>query len=68
MAKTKYGKYIISELKAAHGGSAWNPPIPAAGKGKGGRVLYLDSNNVPGGFLHGMRLGNAPPAAYRRAK
>jgi len=50
MAKTKYGKYIISELKQPAEEAAWSPSITAAGKGKGGRLLYMDSHNVPGAF------------------
>lgn len=50
MAKTKYGKYIISELKQPAIEPDWNPPVSAVGKGKGGRLLYLDSKNVPGAF------------------
>ena len=50
MATSKYGKYIISELKQPAEEAPWNPPVTAAGKGKGGRVLFLDSNNVPGAF------------------
>jgi len=50
MAKSKYGKYIISELKQPAVEAAWSPPISAAGKNKGGRVLYLDSDVAPGAF------------------
>ncbi len=49
MAATKYGKYIISELKPPAVEAPWSPPnISGAGKGKGGRVLYMDSSVVPG--------------------
>jgi hypothetical protein len=51
MAKTKYGKYIISEYKPPAEEAPWSPPnLGAAGKGKGGRVLYMDGTNVPGAF------------------
>ena len=50
MPKTKYGKYIINELIQPAEEPAWNPPVSAASKGKGGRVLYLDSKIVPGAF------------------
>jgi hypothetical protein len=50
MAKTKYGKYIISEMKQPAAEAPWNPPITNAGKGKGGRVLFLDSEIMPGAF------------------
>jgi hypothetical protein len=51
MAKTRYGKYIISELKPPAVEAPWSPPnIGGAGKGKGGRVLYTDSSIVPGSF------------------
>ena len=50
MPKTKHGKYIISELKQPAVEAAWSPPISAAGKGKGGRLLYLDSDIIKGAF------------------
>ena len=50
MPRTKYGKYIISELKQPTVEAAWSPPLTAAGKGRGGRVLYLDNDVVPGAF------------------
>ncbi|OGN92094.1 MAG: hypothetical protein A2Z70_02685 [Chloroflexi bacterium RBG_13_48_17] len=51
MAETKYGKYIISELKPPEVEAPWSPPnLGAVSKGKGGRVLYMDSSNVPGSF------------------
>jgi hypothetical protein len=51
MAKSKYGKYIISTLKMPKVEAAWSPPnLGAVGKGKGGRVLYLDSDVAPGAF------------------
>jgi hypothetical protein len=50
MAKSKYGKYIITELKQPKVEAEWSPPITAAGKNKGGRVLYLDNNVAPGAF------------------
>jgi hypothetical protein len=49
MAKTKYGKYIISELKMPAIEAPWSPPnLGGVSKGKGGRVLYMDSSIVPG--------------------
>lgn len=50
MAESKYGKYIISELKHPAEEAPWNPPVTDARSGKGGRVMFLDSNNVPGAF------------------
>jgi hypothetical protein len=50
MAKTKYGKYIVNTLKQPAAEAPWSPPITAAGKGKGGRVLFLDNEIVPGAF------------------
>jgi hypothetical protein len=50
MAESKYGKYIISELKMPKVEAAWSPPITAAGKNQGGRVLYLDSDVAEGAF------------------
>src|SRR4030043_26210 len=51
MPKTKYGKYIISELKMPKVEAAWSPPnLGQVGKGRGGRVLYLDNDVAPGAF------------------
>jgi hypothetical protein len=50
MAESKYGKYIVSELKMPAVEAEWNPPLSAADKGKGGRVLYLDNDVVEGSF------------------
>jgi len=51
MAKSKYGKYIVTKLKENVVGAAWTPPmIRAAAKGRGGRILFLDSEVVPGAF------------------
>lgn len=51
MVKTKYGKYIITELKQNIKEAAWTPAnIRRAGKGTGGRLLWLDSDIVPGAF------------------
>src|SRR4030067_3438382 len=49
MPETKYGKYILSEMKMPAVEAPWSPPnLGPAGKGKGGRVLYMDSSIVPG--------------------
>ena len=51
MPETKYGKYIISELKPPAVEAPWSPPnLGRVGKGKGGRVLYTDNNIIPGSF------------------
>jgi hypothetical protein len=50
MPESKYGKYIVSELKHPASEAPWNPPVSSAGKGRGGRVLYLDSELIPGAF------------------
>ena len=50
MATSKYGKYIVTELKHPSSEPAWNPPVSEAGGGKSGRILYLDSQLVPGAF------------------
>jgi hypothetical protein len=50
MATSKYGKYIVDALQHPKTEAPWNPPVTEAGGGKGGRVLYMDSNNVPGAF------------------
>jgi len=51
MAKTKYGKYIVSTLKRPTTEAPWSPPnLGGVSKGKGGRVFYLDNSIVPGAF------------------
>jgi hypothetical protein len=50
MPKTKYGKYIVDTLQPPPQEAPWSPPISVAGKGKGGRLLYLDGNIAPGAF------------------
>ena len=50
MSGTKYGKLIVTELKHPSSEPSWNPPVSSAGGGKGGRVLYLDSELIPGAF------------------
>jgi hypothetical protein len=52
MADSKYGKYIVTELKENIVEADWSPPTPSerAGKGRGGRLLFLDSEVVPGAF------------------
>jgi hypothetical protein len=50
MDKTKYGKYIITELKQNIAEASWTNPIQVAGKGRGGRLLFLDSELIPGAF------------------
>jgi len=48
MPESKYGKYIVSTLKPPATEAPWSPPLSEAGKGRGGRVLYLDNDVVPG--------------------
>ena len=50
MAESKYGKYIVDALKPPAKEAPWSPPLTAAGKGRGGRVLYMDGDTVPGAF------------------
>jgi hypothetical protein len=50
MAETKYGKYIVSTLVPPPDEAPWAPPVSAAGKGKGGRLFFLDGNTAPGAF------------------
>lgn len=50
MAETQYGKYIITELKQSINEASWTNPVQAAGKGHGGRLLFLDNEVVPGAF------------------
>lgn len=50
MTESKYGKYIVSELKFPAEEAPWSPPLSAAGKGSGGRIRYMDADIVPGAF------------------
>ena len=67
MAKTKYGKYIISEYKPPAVEAPWSPPnLGGVSKGKGGRVFYLDNSIIPGAFYMECvwvmpRPADAPP-------
>jgi hypothetical protein len=48
---SKYGKYIVTKLKENIQEAPWTPKgIRPARKGKGGRLLWLDSEVVPGAF------------------
>jgi hypothetical protein len=47
MAGRKYEKYIVTELKQNLGSTSWHGTVPAAEKGKGGRILYMDSDVIP---------------------
>lgn len=50
MAESRYGKYIVTELKRDIIEAPWSPPASEAGKGRSGRILFLDSEVVPGAF------------------
>ena len=50
MAARKYEKYFITKVKPNLGATAWHGLVPEAGKGKGGRLIYLDDEVLPGAF------------------
>ena len=52
MDTSKYGKYIVTELKSNIAEASWtnDEAVRAAGKGPGGRVLFLDNEVIPGAF------------------
>jgi hypothetical protein len=50
MAETKYGKYIVTDLKQNIAESPWGVGLKPFMKGKGGRLLWLDNEVVPGAF------------------
>ena len=50
MAETKYGKYIVTDLKQNIAEASWTNPIQTAARGRGGRLLFLDGELVPGAF------------------
>ncbi len=47
---SKYGKYIVTEMKPNVVETPYTPPVPIAANGKEGRVLWLDSEVIPGAF------------------
>ena len=48
MAESKYGKYIVTELKQNIVEAPWSPPPSAVGRNRGGRILFLDNEVVEG--------------------
>ncbi|MGD0659960.1 MAG: hypothetical protein ABSD38_18020 [Syntrophorhabdales bacterium] len=50
MPEKKYAKYIVTDLKKNITEAPWSPPLSVAGEGKGGRLLFLDDEVVPGAF------------------
>jgi len=50
MSTPKYGKYIITKLKENIKEAGWTPEMRPAATGIGGRMLWLDSEVVPGAF------------------
>jgi hypothetical protein len=55
--ETKYGKYIVTQLKPNIAEASWTNPVQPAAKGRGGRVLFLDSEVVPGAFYVEVAFG-----------
>jgi mannose-6-phosphate isomerase-like protein (cupin superfamily) len=50
-AATGTAKYIVSKLVPPRNEAPWSPPPPPeAANGKGGRILFMDNDIVPGGF------------------
>jgi hypothetical protein len=50
MSTSKHSKYIVTALKENIKEAAWTPEMRSAAKGIGGRMLWLDSEVVPGAF------------------
>jgi hypothetical protein len=50
MAESKYGKYIVTELKKNIKEAPWSPPVTSVSKGKGGRLFFVDNEVAPGAF------------------
>jgi len=50
MPESKYGKHIITDMKQNVKEASWSYRVPAVGKGRSGRVLWLDSEIFPGAF------------------
>jgi quercetin dioxygenase-like cupin family protein len=50
MAETKYGKYIVTKLKQNIVDAPWTNVVEPIPKEQGLRVLWLDSEVVPGAF------------------
>jgi len=50
MAESKHGKHIITDMKQNVKEASWSYHVPAVGKGRSGRILWLDSEIFPGAF------------------
>ena len=50
MTESKYGKYIVTELKQKIVEAPWSPQVAPVAKGTGGRLLFLDNEVVAGAF------------------
>lgn len=48
MSEKKYSNYFVTELKQNIPGTKWHPKVAPVEKGKGGRILFMDSEMVPG--------------------
>jgi len=48
MSEKKFGDYFVTELKQNIPGTKWHPKVEPAEKGKGGRILFMDSEMIPG--------------------
>ena len=67
MAKTKYGKYIITKPKAEIAATDWFPGGPAVSD-RAARVMFLDNEVLKGAFyvecvwIYKQSEGKGPPA------
>ena len=52
MAVGKYDKQFVTDLKADIPATKWHPKVQPVQKGKNGRILYMDSDLVPGAFYN----------------
>ena len=66
MADTKYGKYIVTQLKTNIAEASWTNPVQAARKGHGGRLLFLDKEVVTGAFY--VETAWSPPRGLIKCK
>ena len=64
-AATGTAKYIVDRLIPPKNEAPWSPPPPPeAANGKGGRILFLDNDIVPGGFYtECVWIAPPPPGA-----
>jgi hypothetical protein len=69
MAESKYGKYIVTELKKDLVEAPWVvQSVGSVSQGKGGRLFFLDSEVVEGAFYRECAWIMPPAAGEEKPK